>query len=114
ELPAVGRQHLTSALAAIAVAVELEMTTDEIWEGLRRYTAPAGRGRVETVGEWTIIDDTYNASPASMEAACQTLAGWQSRGKTILIAGDMLALGEASGHYHEQLGRQVAACGIDR
>jgi UDP-N-acetylmuramoyl-tripeptide--D-alanyl-D-alanine ligase len=114
ELPACGRQHIISALAAIAVAVELEMTTDEIWEGLRAYTAPAGRGRVETLGEWTIIDDTYNASPASMEAACQTLSGWQTRGKKILIAGDMLALGEASANYHEQFGLQVAACGIDR
>jgi UDP-N-acetylmuramoyl-tripeptide--D-alanyl-D-alanine ligase len=114
ELPAVGRQHLTSALAAIAVAVELEMTSDEIWEGLRQYTAPAGRGRVETIGEWTIIDDTYNASPAAMEAACMTLSGWQTRGQKILIAGDMHALGEASERYHEQLGRQVAACGIDR
>lgn len=114
ELPSVGRHNLTAALAAIAVGVELEMTTDEIWEGLQQFSAPPGRGRIETVGNWTIIDDTYNASPASMQAACQTLSGWQTRGQRILIAGDMLALGEASAHYHEQFGLQVAACGIDR
>ena len=114
ELPAIGRHHLTSALAAIAVGVELEMTTDEIWEGLRAFTAPDGRCRSLTIGDWTIIDDTYNASPASMQAACETIRDWQTTGQRLLIAGDMLALGEESETYHEQLGQQVAACGIDR
>src|SRR5690606_8917736 len=50
ELPSVGRHNLTAALAAIAVGVELEMTTDEIWEGLQQFSAPPGRGRIETIG----------------------------------------------------------------
>lgn len=114
ELPAVGRHHLISALAAIAIGVELEMSTEEIWEGLRQFTPVAGRCNTQQIGEWTIIDDTYNASPASMQAACSTLRDWQTHGHRILIAGDMLALGEQSTHFHRQFGQQVAACGIDR
>ena len=114
KLPAVGRHHLTSALMAIAVGVELEMTSDEIWEGLSQFTPVSGRCRPMQIGQCTVIDDTYNASPVSMQAACETLRDWKTSGQRILIAGDMLALGEQSRSFHEQLGQQVAACGIDR
>lgn len=114
EVPAVGRHHVFSALAAIAVGVELDLSTNEIWEGLQHFSAPAGRCRSLSIGSWTVIDDSYNASPASMQAACETLRGWETRGRTILVAGDMMALGEQSRTYHTHFGQQVAACGIDR
>ena len=114
EVPVVGRHHLTSALTAIAVGVELELTSDEIWEGLNRYTPVNGRCRAIRLGRSTVIDDTYNASPVSMQAACETLRDWTTSGQRILVAGDMRALGKDSRRYHEQLGQQVAACGIDR
>jgi UDP-N-acetylmuramoyl-tripeptide--D-alanyl-D-alanine ligase len=99
---------------AIAVGVELELTSDEIWEGLNQFTPVSGRCRPMRIGQCTVIDDTYNASPVSMQAACETLRDWRTSGQRILIAGDMLALGEQSRNFHEQLGQQVAACGIDR
>jgi UDP-N-acetylmuramoyl-tripeptide--D-alanyl-D-alanine ligase len=113
-VPIPGRHHLISALMAVAVATEIGLTPGEIEEGLVRFQPVSGRCRPLQIGEWTVIDDTYNASPASMRAACELLCHWQGRGQKILIAGDMLALGKSSLQYHEQFGEQVVAAGIDR
>ncbi|MGD9857484.1 MAG: UDP-N-acetylmuramoyl-tripeptide--D-alanyl-D-alanine ligase [Planctomycetaceae bacterium] len=113
-LPAVGRHHLTAALAAAAVGMEVGLSRTQIADGLAQFEPVDGRCRPLSIGEWTVIDDTYNASPESMRAACELLRDWQGRGQRILVAGDMRALGAASQRYHTQLGEQVAACGIDR
>jgi UDP-N-acetylmuramoyl-tripeptide--D-alanyl-D-alanine ligase len=60
-----------------------------------------------------IINDSYNANPASMEAAVKTLAGIECRGDRIAILGDMFELGRQSRQQHLQLGKQVAHAGID-
>ncbi len=113
-LPATGRHHLTSALMTIAVAREIGLSTNEIITGFEKFEPVDGRCRTLSVGEWTVIDDTYNASPASMEAACDLLRDWQGRGHRVLVMGDMLALGDESRTYHEQLGERIFASGIDR
>ncbi|MBX3439978.1 MAG: UDP-N-acetylmuramoyl-tripeptide--D-alanyl-D-alanine ligase, partial [Planctomycetaceae bacterium] len=113
-LPAVGRHHLTSALAAYAVAREVGLSRTDIEQGFAAFQPAEGRCRPLSIGEWTVIDDTYNANPRSMQAACQVLCHWQGRGQRILIAGDMRALGPQSETFHRQLGEQVAAAGIDR
>lgn len=61
-----------------------------------------------------IINDAYNANPASMEAALKTLAEIGGVRKKIAILGDMLELGRESGKSHLELGKQVARYGIDR
>jgi UDP-N-acetylmuramoyl-tripeptide--D-alanyl-D-alanine ligase len=61
-----------------------------------------------------IINDAYNANPASMEAAIKTLAGIQCRGDKAAILGDMFELGRQTSRQHLQLGKQVARAGIDR
>ncbi len=108
-----GTHLITSALATIAVAREFGMTSNEIATGLLEFLPVPGRCRSVPVGEWTLIDDTYNASPASMAAACEVLRQWQGATRRILITGDMLELGDQSRAYHENLGRQAAAAGID-
>ncbi len=113
-LPATGRHHLTSALMTVAVAREVGLSTNEIITGFEKFEPVDGRCRTLSIGEWTIIDDTYNASPASMEAACDLLSHWQGRGHRVLVIGDMLALGDESRSYHEQLGERISASGIDR
>ena len=89
------------------------MTSEEIAAGLLEFLPVPGRCRAVPVGEWTLIDDTYNASPASMAAACEMLREWQGASRRILITGDMLELGADSKAYHENLGRQAAAAGLD-
>lgn len=113
-LPAIGRHHLNSALLALGVAREVGMSDAEIAEGFLRFEAVPGRCRLVTVGEWLVIDDTYNASPASMKAACDALASWKGARKRILVLGDMLCLGEQSDAFHRELGAVVAAAAIDQ
>jgi UDP-N-acetylmuramoyl-tripeptide--D-alanyl-D-alanine ligase len=113
EVPVTGRHHLTAALSAIAVAREAGLPADLIAEGLRTFAPVAGRCRVERIGPWTVIDDTYNASPDSMRAACEVLRTWTGTGRKILVAGDMLELGKWTVASHVELGRTVAHAGID-
>jgi UDP-N-acetylmuramoyl-tripeptide--D-alanyl-D-alanine ligase len=107
-VPVTGRHYLTSALCAVAVAREIGLTATQIAAGLRGFTPVAGRCVVQHIGDWTIIDDTYNANPTSMQAACRLLADWSGSGKRILVIGDMLELGDQAADYHTQLGRLAA------
>jgi len=112
-LNVVGRHHLGAALAAIAVGREIGITECEIAQRLGTFRSVTGRCRLLNIGSWTIIDDTYNANPASMRAACRVLADWQGTARRILVCGDMLELGTSSDRCHSELGRQVAAAEID-
>jgi UDP-N-acetylmuramoyl-tripeptide--D-alanyl-D-alanine ligase len=114
QLPVVGRHHLTAALLSVAVARELGVEESEITSGLREFAPLPGRCRPVQVGPWTIIDDTYNSSPASVAAACQTLRDWQEARQRVLVLGDMLELGEVAGELHSQLGVLTAECRFDR
>lgn len=108
ELSVAGRQHLTSALIAMGIARQLEMSDAEIAYGLRNFQPLDGRCNPLKVGEWTVIDDTYNATPLSMSAACHTLKDWKTTGKRILVTGDMLSLGDWTNDFHRMFGEEVA------
>lgn len=112
-LNVIGRHHITAALASIAVAREIGLSETQIARGLESFQPAAGRCRPLTVGPWTIIDDTYNASPASMSAACELLKNWQGSGNRWLVLGDMLELGPDSANFHRQIGQLAAASNID-
>ncbi len=112
-LAVTGRQHVAAALASIAVAREIGLSDAEIASGLERFQPVGGRCRPMKVGPWTVIDDTYNASPTSMAAACDLLKDWQGPGRRWLVVGDMLELGPDSPEFHRQLGRRAARSNID-
>jgi UDP-N-acetylmuramoyl-tripeptide--D-alanyl-D-alanine ligase len=114
ELPAPARHYLTAALCALAVAREIGMEPAAIAEGFRRFVGAPGRCMVEQTADCTIIDDTYNANPLSMQAACRCLQDWPGRGHKLLIVGDMLELGAEARHSHQELGACVAATSVDR
>jgi UDP-N-acetylmuramoyl-tripeptide--D-alanyl-D-alanine ligase len=112
-LPALGAHHLVSAAMSVAIASEIGMSVDAIAAGFRKFQPVPGRcERIET-GAWTIIDDTYNASPLSMQAACRLLHGWSGPGRRILVLGDMLELGIEAPRFHRELGRTIAEARID-
>jgi UDP-N-acetylmuramoyl-tripeptide--D-alanyl-D-alanine ligase len=108
-----GTHWLTSALAAIAIGREFGLSSDSIQAGLAEFLPVPGRCKAVPVGEWTVIDDSYNASPASMAAACEVLRNWQGASRKILVTGDMLELGQEAENYHTELGKQAARAGID-
>ncbi len=113
EIPGASRQHLTAALCAIAVAKEIGVEIPSIMAGLQKFTVPPGRGRIEACGSWTLIDDTYNANPTSMQAACLSLAEWKADGPKVFVTGDMLELGPDSERYHAELGALAASQKVD-
>lgn len=112
DCPVPGKHHVYPALAAAAVALEEGMTQDDVAEGLR--DAKFGlRLRVRAgLNGSTIIDDSYNASPASMVAALDLLS--ESRAKRrIAVLGHMRELGDAEDEGHRTAGRHAAgACDV--
>ncbi|RTZ96579.1 MAG: UDP-N-acetylmuramoyl-tripeptide--D-alanyl-D-alanine ligase [Deltaproteobacteria bacterium] len=114
-LPAVGRFMVVNALAAAAAGYLAGISGEEIGEGLSRYRPESGRLTiVETDRGVTIIDDTYNANPASMAAAIDTLVNLAGRKRSILVMGDMLELGKESGQLHRATGELAGRSGISR
>jgi UDP-N-acetylmuramoyl-tripeptide--D-alanyl-D-alanine ligase len=106
----VGEHNAMNAAAAAATARALGFSFEEISRGLSSARPCAHRSRVVAgVGGITILDDCYNASPASMEAALATLAGLRAGGpgRAVAVLGDMLELGALEEEAHRGLGRSA-------
>ena len=114
ELSVPARHYLTAALCALAVAREVGMQPCAIAEGFSRFVGQPGRCTVEQAETCTIIDDTYNANPLSMQAACLALSAWPGEGHKLFVVGDMLELGAETKTSHQDLGGFVAAASVDR
>lgn len=109
-----GRHYLGSALAAVAVGRAFGLRDVEISRGLCEFEAPPMRCQITKVGDTTIIDDSYNASPLAMRAALELLRDFSAPGRRIVVCGDMRELGPAAGSLHRSLGDQVVTlCGAD-
>ena len=112
-LPLIGRVNVQDALAATCVAHSIGVTPDRIVESLTNAAAHPGRLAVCRISDDIIvIDDSYNANPASMKAALNTLSLW-ARGFKIAILGDMLELGKDEVALHREIGEVVASVGVD-
>jgi len=103
-----GRLSVHNALAAAAVGWAAGMRPEAIAAALRDGWSAPHRGQVVQAGRITIIDDAYNASPASVRAALELLAGLP--GRHVAVLGQMLELGPASIDGHREVGRAAAAC----
>ncbi|HEV8586356.1 MAG TPA: UDP-N-acetylmuramoyl-tripeptide--D-alanyl-D-alanine ligase [Methylomirabilota bacterium] len=108
-----GRHNVSNALAAAAVGVALDLPLADIARGLAAARPVGGRGVWKRAGEVTILDDTYNASPASVRAALDTLAAHRAGRRAVVVLGDMLELGAWSDEAHREIGRAVAALPAD-
>jgi UDP-N-acetylmuramoyl-tripeptide--D-alanyl-D-alanine ligase len=114
-LQVAGRHFVTSALSAIAVARGLGVSDEQTARLLSTFRTASGRCRVQQTKRGTVIDDSYNASPESMLAACRVLSEWTAAGRRVLVLGDMAELGEHAAECHGELGAAVACGGgIDR
>ncbi|WP_298271912.1 UDP-N-acetylmuramoyl-tripeptide--D-alanyl-D-alanine ligase [Geobacter sp.] len=112
-LRAFGRHNVANALAAAAAAHVLGVPADVIASGLGTFHPYARRFNLEEVGGVVLIDDSYNANPASMAAALTTLREIADGHRSVAVFGDMLELGEGAEESHRQLGRLAATC-VDR
>jgi len=112
-LPLIGEANVQNTLCAAASSYGLGIEPITILGALSMAKTLKGRLQVHELSEKiTIIDDTYNANPASMSASLNALVKWGS-GLRVAILGDMLELGEQEVALHEQVGRKVAELGID-
>jgi len=105
-LPVLGRHSAYGALAASAVGLSVGLEWDEIIEGLRDEQARVRLLVVPGFRGSTILDDTYNASPASTTAALNLLA--ELEGPRVAVLGDMLELGSHEEEGHRLVGRRAA------
>jgi UDP-N-acetylmuramoyl-tripeptide--D-alanyl-D-alanine ligase len=108
-----GRHNVLNALAAIAVGRRFGMDHDEIAERLATFTLPSMRLEAERVGQLTLINDAYNANPASMAAGVGVLSDMPARGRKVLIVGDMRELGAAAAELHKAAAQHIAGVGVD-
>ena len=109
-LQAYGRHNIYNALAAAAAAVALGVDPETVREGLETFTPYDKRFKVEEVDGVVLIDDSYNANPASMAAALVTLGELKEEGRAVAVLGDMLELGTDTGQSHQDVGRLAAGC----
>ncbi|MGC8736905.1 MAG: UDP-N-acetylmuramoyl-L-alanyl-D-glutamate--2,6-diaminopimelate ligase [Dissulfurimicrobium sp.] len=113
DIPLIGTANVQNVVAAAAAAYAIGLTDDEITAGLQEMKGLHGRMGLEDLGcDFYLIDDSYNANPASMAMALETLSVW-GRGKKIAILGDMLELGKRSVSFHQDLGRKAGLSGVD-
>ena len=109
---AVGIPSVLSALAAAAVGIAHDMNLVEIAESLRAFSPPPSRLSVLSgIKGTTIIDDSYNSSPAALTAALRVSADAPISGRKIAVLGDMLELGAESRDEHRRAGELVARSG---
>ncbi|MBI3746057.1 MAG: UDP-N-acetylmuramoyl-tripeptide--D-alanyl-D-alanine ligase [Chloroflexi bacterium] len=107
-IPGLGRLSVHNALAGAAVGVAAGMSAESIVAALAGGWGAPHRVQLVPAGEATLIDDTYNASPASVVAALELLGGLP--GRHVAVLGEMLELGDAAAAGHHDVGR--AAAGI--
>jgi len=107
-LAAFGRHNIYNALAAAAAATALGIPPELIVSGLALFTPYDKRFNLQTIGGIFLIDDTYNANPASTGAALATLAELKGEAETFVALGDMLELGGNEAELHRMTGVQAA------
>ena len=106
-----GEHMVLNALAGIAAGYALGMNDEEIKAGIEALVPLAGRNNLIETDSLTIIDDCYNANPASTKASLDVLAKADTR--QIAVLGDMFELGPTEKQMHYEVGKYAAGLGID-
>jgi len=122
KLSAIGKHWAKTVLMTLAVTRALGLSLDVSAKVLSSFSEPEGRGKLEAIsvsgGVATLINDSYNASPASMKAAfAKTAECWEAlgkKGRRIAALGDMLELGATAPDFHTELARDITHNGFDK
>jgi UDP-N-acetylmuramoyl-tripeptide--D-alanyl-D-alanine ligase len=110
----VGKHNLYNALAASAVAEHFAVPLERIAVAFAQIAAPKMRGEVLRFAEgFTVIDDSYNSNPRALVEMVTTMQASKGYQRKIVVAGEMLELGEAGVQLHREAGEQIAALGVD-
>lgn len=113
QLKTAGHFMVSNALAAAAVGHLAGISAGQIKSGLELFAPVKGRLSVKALPNGVhLIDDTYNANPASMAAAFEALQAMKGQGRAFVAVGDMLELGDQAEALHRQVGQTAAQSGI--
>ncbi len=113
--PLNGRHNILNALAAAAVGYRFGMTASQIGDSLRTVAPPPQRGDIVRFAKgFTVINDSYNSNPAALLSMVDTLVeGSEGAKRRIVVAGEMLELGDDAERLHMQTGEKIASKKID-
>ena len=111
-LKLLGAHNASNALAGLAVALEAGVDLDAAVAALATLTAGDKRGEVIEVKGATILNDCYNSNPEALRSMIRTLAQRPAK-RRILVAGEMLEMGEQGPALHAECGRAAAEAGLD-
>jgi UDP-N-acetylmuramoyl-tripeptide--D-alanyl-D-alanine ligase len=114
ETPLLGTGNLLNLLAAAAVAMEMGVGAGAIAERAATLTPAARRGELLRLpGGITLIDDSYNSSPAALKQSLATVGASTGSARKVAVLGEMLELGAHADRLHAECGRAVAGAGLD-
>ena len=112
--PLNGKHNILNALAAASVGISFGMTVGQIADSLRSAAPPPQRGEVLHFAEgFTVINDSYNSNPDALMTMIETLVEGAGKGCKIVVAGEMLELGEDEKTIHRETGKNIASSGVD-
>lgn len=111
-VPIPGLHMVLNALAGTAVGLQYGLTLTQIRIGIESLQPVVGRFHIVQTDDYTIIDDCYNANPASMKSSLSVLA--DAIGRKVAILGDMGELGAKEQELHREVGSYAASLDIDR
>ncbi len=112
-VPLLGNHSATNALAAIAVGRRMGLDQEQLIAALATAQPVPMRLEPQKFGGLTILNDAYNANPASMRAALLALVDLPAKNQKIAVLGDMLELGDDAESYHREMARFCAPLPID-
>ena len=105
---ALGNGHVLSAVAAVAVGLQLKITLKDIAVALKEFLPPPGRMRMLSgIKKTHLIDDTYNSSPNAVALALDALAKYPTKKVRYAVLGDMAELGAETVRLHTEVGKSV-------
>ncbi len=112
-LPLAGPGNIDNALAAWAVCSQFGLTIEDFAQAVKTQPAVSMRTELLQIGTLTVLNDCYNANPASMKNALDILTNLDSTGKRrlVFICGDMAELGSQTERLHAELGDSIAGAG---
>lgn len=113
-LPTFGIHTAQNALSAAAVGLKFGVSLKKIKSALEAFKSYDKRMQVIEIDGYTIINDTYNASPESMKMAIQTMSMMKGYFQKVAVLGDMLELGEFSEKFHRELANYLKENGIQK
>ncbi len=112
-LQMLGAHNAVNAIAGLSVALEASVEIDAAIEAIASLTAGDKRGQVIEIAGATILNDSYNSNPEALRSMIRTLAARPANGRRILVAGEMLEMGEHGPALHIACGRAAAEAGLD-